>query len=127
MTASDGSAPRAVESELSATQAPAASGAARAGTTLDKAPDMASETMTERRAEADSLAQVVQRKGSFWGTLRAVGWSFFGVRQGAGYEQDVSQLNPLHVIVAGVLAAALFVLGLVLLVNWVVGSGAAGV
>ncbi|UXH80998.1 DUF2970 domain-containing protein [Roseateles amylovorans] len=71
------------------------------------------------------MSRVVQRKGSFWGTFRAVGWSFFGVRQGAGYEKDVSQLNPLHVIAAGVLAAALFVLGLVLLVNWVVGSGAA--
>ncbi|WAC74913.1 DUF2970 domain-containing protein [Roseateles sp. SL47] len=74
----------------------------------------------------DDLKQAIQRSGSFWGTVRAVLWSFFGVRQGAEYDKDVSQLNPLHVIVAGVLAAALFVLGLLLLVNWVVGSGVAG-
>ena len=48
------------------------------------------------------------------------------MRKGSEYEKDVSQLNPLHVIVAGVVAAALFVLGLVLLVKWVIGSGVAG-
>lgn len=35
-------------------------------------------------------------------------------------------LNPVHVIIAGVIGAALFVLVLVLLVNWVIGSGVAG-
>jgi hypothetical protein len=54
-----------------------------------------------------------------------VAWSFFGVRKGSEYEKDVSQLNPLHVIAAGVIAAALFVVGLILLVRWVVSSGAA--
>ena len=43
----------------------------------------------------------------------------------AEYEKDVAQLNPLHVIVAGLVAAALFVLGLIVLVRWVVGSGVA--
>jgi hypothetical protein len=43
-----------------------------------------------------------------------------------GYAQDVSKLNPVHVvIIAGVLGAAAFVLALVLLVRWVVGSGVA--
>ncbi|MCH7344372.1 DUF2970 domain-containing protein [Pelomonas sp. CA6] len=73
----------------------------------------------------EDLRQAVARKGSFLGTLRAVAWSFFGVRKGAGYEKDIAQLNPVHVIIAGVLAAALFVLALVLLVNWVIASGAA--
>ena len=72
------------------------------------------------------LKDAVRRKGSFAHTLRAVAWSFFGVRKGSEYEKDVSQLNPLHVIVAGLVAAALFVLGLVLLVKWVIGSGVAG-
>lgn len=74
---------------------------------------------------SDDLRQAAQRKGSFWQTVKAVGWSFFGVRKASGYEEDVAKINPLHVIVAGVLAAALFVLGLVLLVKWVVASGAA--
>jgi hypothetical protein len=58
-------------------------------------------------------------------TMRAVLWSFFGVRRREGYERDVQRLNPLYVIVAGVLAAALFVLALVGAVQWVVASGVA--
>jgi hypothetical protein len=71
------------------------------------------------------LKDALRRKGSFAQTLRAVAWSFFGVRKGAEYEKDVSQLNPVHVIIAGIVAAALFVLGIVLLVRWVVASGVA--
>jgi hypothetical protein len=69
--------------------------------------------------------QVLQRKGSFLQTLKAVAWSFFGVRKSADYEKDVTQLNPVHVVVAGVLAALLFVVLLLLIVNWVLASGAA--
>lgn len=72
------------------------------------------------------LRDAVERKGSFLQTMRAVGWSFFGVRKSSEYEKDVSQLNPVHVIIAGVVGAALFVTALVLLVNWVIGSGVAG-
>ncbi|NML15125.1 DUF2970 domain-containing protein [Azohydromonas caseinilytica] len=67
-----------------------------------------------------------QRKNTWWRSFKAVAWSFFGVRRASDYEQDVSQLKPQHVIVAGLLAAALFVALLVLLVRWVVGSGVAG-
>lgn len=74
---------------------------------------------------SDDLRQAAQRKGSFWQTVKAVGWSFFGVRKASGYEEDVAKINPVHVIVAGVLAGVLFVLGLVLLVKWVVASGVA--
>jgi Protein of unknown function (DUF2970) len=71
------------------------------------------------------LKQAVARRGSFVRTFKAVAWSFFGVRKGTEYEKDVAQLNPLHVIVAGIVAAALFVIGLVVLVKWVIGSGVA--
>jgi hypothetical protein len=74
---------------------------------------------------SEDLKQAVQRKGSFWQTVKAVGWSFFGVRKASGYEEDIAKVNPVHVIVAGLLAAVLFVLGLVVLVKWVVASGAA--
>ncbi len=73
----------------------------------------------------DDLKDAVRRKGSFAQTLRAVAWSFFGVRKSSDYERDVEKLNPVHVIIAGVVAAALFVAGLVLLVNWIIGSGVA--
>lgn len=71
------------------------------------------------------LKQAAARPGSFLGTVRAVGWSFFGVRRGRDLEKDVQQLNPLHVVVAGVIGAAVFVCILVLLVKWIVGSGVA--
>jgi len=74
---------------------------------------------------AAPLKDAVSRKGSFLQTMRAVGWSFFGVRKAVDYEKDVSQLNPVHVIIAGVAGAALFVIVLVVLVNWVIGSGVA--
>ena len=70
-----------------------------------------------------SLRAAAARKGSFGQTMRAVAWSFFGIRKSAEYEKDVNQLNPLHVIVAGLAGAALFVMALVLVVNWVVGRG----
>jgi len=67
----------------------------------------------------------VQRKGSFAQTMKAVAWSFFGVRKGTDYEKDVSQLNPVHVVIAGVIGAVLFIILLLLLVNWVLASGVA--
>jgi len=70
-------------------------------------------------------APVTRRKGSFVQTMKAVGWSFFGVRKGADYEKDLNQLNPVHVVIAGVIGAALFIIVLLLLVNWVLASGAA--
>jgi hypothetical protein len=74
---------------------------------------------------SDDLRQAAQRKGSFLQTMRAVAWSFFGIRKGSEYEKDVGQLNPVHVVIGGVLGAALFVLGLVTLVSWVLSSGVA--
>ncbi len=74
---------------------------------------------------SSDLKEAAQRKGSFLQTLKAVAWSFFGVRKSTDYAQDVAKINPVHVIVAGVIAAVLFVGGLILLVNWVISSGVA--
>lgn len=71
------------------------------------------------------LKDAVQRRGSFAQTLRAVGWSFFGVRRSAEHEKDVAQLNPVHVIIAALIAVAVFIATLVLLVRWVLSSGVA--
>jgi hypothetical protein len=67
----------------------------------------------------------VQRKGSLLQTVRAVAWSFFGVRRSADYANDVQKLNPVHVVIAGIVGALLFIAVLVLLVRWVVSSGVA--
>jgi hypothetical protein len=71
------------------------------------------------------LRQAVGRKGSFLRTMQAVAWSFFGVRKSRDLEKDASQLNPLHVVIAGVLGALLLVAVLLMVVNWVLASGAA--
>jgi len=81
--------------------------------------------MSEPRPPGEDLKQAVARPLSFVQTMQAVAWSFFGVRRGADYEKDVAQLNPVHVIIAGLIGAVLFVLVLVLLVQWVIGSGIA--
>ena len=74
---------------------------------------------------SEDLKQAVRRKGSFLQTMRAVAWSFFGVRKASGYENDVSKLNPVHVIIAGVIGALLFITLLLVVVNWVLISGVA--
>jgi hypothetical protein len=66
-----------------------------------------------------------RRKGSLLRTLLAVFWSFFGVRKSRDLERDVSELNPLHLVIAGLVVAALFVAALIVLVNWVIRSGVA--
>ncbi len=71
------------------------------------------------------LDRAVRRKGSFAQTLKAVGWSFFGVRKGQEFERDLAAINPLHLVVAAVLGAIVFIGGLLLLVNWVISSGVA--
>ena len=62
------------------------------------------------------------RKARFGQTLRAVAWSFFGIRKSADHEQDVKNLNPIHVVIAAVLGAAVFVVFLVVLVHFVIGA-----
>ena len=62
-----------------------------------------------------------RRRATLGQTARAVFWSFFGVRKRAHYEADSAQLNPVHVIIMGVVGAAIFVVVLLLIVRWVVG------
>lgn len=59
-------------------------------------------------------------KATFLQTLNAVLWSFFGVRKGKRHTEDMQRLNPVHVIIVGLLAALAFVVILILIVNQVV-------
>ncbi|ALD89525.1 DUF2970 domain-containing protein [Cupriavidus gilardii] len=70
----------------------------------------------------DELKEAVKRKMSFWQTLRAVFWSFIGLRKGAEHDRDMANLNPIHVIVAGVLGAVILVVVLIGIVRLVVGG-----
>ncbi|MBL8438121.1 MAG: DUF2970 domain-containing protein [Zoogloeaceae bacterium] len=61
-------------------------------------------------------------RAGFWPTLRAVLWSFIGVRKGKDYRRDASSLDPKAVIVAGILAGLIFVVSIVAFVKLVVGA-----
>lgn len=58
--------------------------------------------------------------GSFLRTIRAVAWSFIGIRKGSEFREDLGRIHPFHVIIVGIAGAVLLVIGLVALVHWVV-------
>lgn len=71
-------------------------------------------------AAAGAEASPAARPGSLWATVKAVAWSFFGVRKGRDHQADMERLNPLHVVIVGVLMGVLFVLTLLFIVSLVV-------
>lgn len=52
--------------------------------------------------------------------MKAVLWSFLGIRRRDDYNRDAVSLKPHQVIIAGVVAAVLLVVTLVLIVRFVV-------
>jgi Protein of unknown function (DUF2970) len=67
-----------------------------------------------------SMATTPPRKSSLLQTVKAIAWSFVGLRSRGAYEEDVKNLNPLHIIAVGLVGIFLFVAALVFLVNWAV-------
>jgi amino acid transporter len=65
-------------------------------------------------------AQTPPRSGSLLHTVRAVAWSFLGIRKNSAYQEDLGKLNPFHIIAVALVGVALFVGALILLVHWVV-------
>ncbi len=53
-------------------------------------------------------------------TVKTVLWSFLGIRKKSGFEEDLGRANPFHVIAVALVAVGVFVVGLIVLVNWVV-------
>jgi len=70
---------------------------------------------------SQDVSDASRRKLNFFQTMKAVAWGMFGVRKGRGYTDDASRLNPVHLIVAGLIAALVFVVGLVLAARWLTG------
>jgi hypothetical protein len=52
-------------------------------------------------------------------TIKAVLWSFIGIRKRSGYEEDLGKLNPFAVIAVALVLVALFVTSLITLVHFV--------
>jgi Protein of unknown function (DUF2970) len=61
----------------------------------------------------------MEKKVGMLAAFRAVFWSFFGVRKNNDYATDMQTLTAKQVIIAGIVAGLLFVLGLVGLVTLV--------
>ena len=61
-----------------------------------------------------------QRPVAVLDTVKAVLWSFIGLRRRADFERDVQKLNPVVVLATGVVMAFVFVGVLMLIVHWVV-------
>lgn len=66
------------------------------------------------------LKQAAARKPNLLQTISAVLWSFFGVRKGRDHDRDMAQLNPVHVVITGVVLGVLFVLTLLMIVKSVI-------
>jgi hypothetical protein len=64
------------------------------------------------------------QKASFLRSVKLVAWSLLGIRSRKGYQEDLAKVNPLHVLLVGLVAVLLLVLALIGLVNWVVASPA---
>lgn len=59
-------------------------------------------------------------QASFLYSMRAVFWSFLGLRRKSDFDTDSARLNPVHVIIAGLLGVAVFIALLISIVKLVV-------
>jgi hypothetical protein len=62
----------------------------------------------------------MSKKSTFMQSMIAVMWAFLGVRKKSGLQQDVASLSFVHIIIAGVLGALVFMGVLLLIVKVVV-------
>jgi len=60
------------------------------------------------------------KPGSFLDVIKTIAFGALGVRRRADHERETVRIKPLHIIIAGVVAAALFILTLVTIVHMVV-------
>ena len=62
----------------------------------------------------------MKNKSSFMQSMKAVMWGFLGVRKQSGLQEDVASLSFVHIIIAGVVGALIFMGVLLLIVKAVV-------
>ncbi len=74
-----------------------------------------------KQDKENSTGQDEPRHYTLLQTMKAVGWGMLGIRRNKGYSEDFSRLNPLHLIVMGLLATLVFVLVLVAAARWFIG------
>ena len=57
---------------------------------------------------------------SFFRSMKAVAWSFLGIRKRSEFQEDLARINPLHIIAAGLLGVLVLIVALIIVVNLVV-------
>jgi hypothetical protein len=62
----------------------------------------------------------MSKKSTFMQSMVAVLWAFLGVRKKSGLQDDVASLSFIHIIIAGVVGALIFMGVLLLIVKAVV-------
>jgi len=62
----------------------------------------------------------MRKKSTFMQSMIAVLWAFLGVRKKSGLQEDVASLSFVHIVIAGVLGALIFMGVLLLIVKAVV-------
>ncbi|KPK05200.1 MAG: hypothetical protein AMJ64_12075 [Betaproteobacteria bacterium SG8_39] len=62
------------------------------------------------------------KQPSFLDVLKTIAFGALGVRRRADHERETMRIKPLHIIIAGIIAAALFILTLITIVRIVVAS-----
>jgi hypothetical protein len=62
----------------------------------------------------------MSKKPGFLYSVKAVLWSFVGLRRKRDFDEDQQGMNPLHIIIAALLAVALFIGLLISIVKLVV-------
>lgn len=53
------------------------------------------------------------KERSFLATLAAIAWSFVGLRRKSDFDRDVTALNPVYVILAGLIGVLLLIATLI--------------
>ncbi|WP_332851281.1 DUF2970 domain-containing protein [Duganella sp. S19_KUP01_CR8] len=61
-----------------------------------------------------------KKQASFMYSMKAVFWSFFGLRRKSDFETDSAKLNPVHIIIAALIGVACFIGLLITIVKVVV-------
>ncbi|MCM0028405.1 MAG: DUF2970 domain-containing protein [Polynucleobacter sp.] len=64
----------------------------------------------------------MKKQSSFLQSMKAVMWGFLGVRKKSGLQDDVASLSFVHIILAGILGAVVFMAVLLLIVKMVVSN-----
>jgi len=62
----------------------------------------------------------MSNKTSLMRSVKAVAWSFLGIRKSSEFQEDIDKITPLHVLGVGLVAVFVIVISLIVLVNLVV-------